>query len=98
MKSSIAIQVLPKVDSTKEVVRVVDKVIEYIASTGANYVVSPFETVVESDDFNLLMEIIKKSQEICLEEGAESVSSYVKIVHSGKDILTIDEKIEKYQK
>lgn len=98
MKSSIAIQVLPKAEDTKELVRIVDKVIEFIASTGANYVVSPFETVVESDDFNLLMDIIKKSQEICLNEGADSVSSYVKIVHSRKDILTIDEKIGKYQK
>lgn len=37
MKASVAIQVLPGVQDTKEVVRIVDEVIDYIASTGLHY-------------------------------------------------------------
>ena len=44
MKSSVAIQVLPAVDSDQEVCRIVDEVIAYIASTGLNYYVGPCET------------------------------------------------------
>lgn len=33
MKASVAIQVLPEADSTEKLVYIVDKVIEYIAST-----------------------------------------------------------------
>ncbi len=96
--ASIAIQVLPQVkdNDTKELLRIVDKVIDYIASTGLHHVVSPFETTVEGD-FDTLMQIIKRSQEICIEEGASQVSSYIKSVYAPKkEILTIDEKITKH--
>lgn len=97
VEASVAIQVLPKVGETKELVRIVDKVIEYIASTGLNYFVGPFETTVEGD-YDTLMEIVKKCQLICLREGAEGVSSYVKIALNPTGVLTIDEKTGKYQK
>lgn len=97
VEASVAIQVLPKVWETKELVRIVDKVIEYIASTGLNYFVGPFETTVEGD-YDALMEIVKKCQLICLSEGAEGVSSYVKIALNPTGVLTIDEKTGKYQK
>lgn len=97
--ASIAIQVLPKTEggSTEELLRIVDAVIAYIKSTGLHYVVSPFETTVEGD-FDTLMEIVRRSQEICITEGAYSVSSYVKIVYAPeRHILSIDEKISKHQ-
>lgn len=96
--ASIAIQVLPQVKKgeVKELIRIVDAVIAYIASTGLHYVVSPFETTVEGD-FDTLMQIVKRSQEICIEEGASQVSCYVKTVYAPeKEILTIDEKITKH--
>lgn len=96
--SSIAIQVLPKTidGSSAEVVRIVDEVIAYIASTGLHYVVGPFETTVEGD-FDTLMAIIKRSQEICIEAGATAVSAYVKTSYAPEqEILSIDEKIGKY--
>ena len=34
VEASVAIQVLPKVSETKETIRIVDKVIDYIKSTG----------------------------------------------------------------
>ncbi len=98
--SSIAIQVLPKTkDGSKaEVIRIVDEVIAYIASTGLHYVVSPFETTVEGD-FDTLMSIIKRSQEICIEAGATAVSAYIKTSYAPhEEILGIDEKIGKYSR
>lgn len=93
--TSIAIQVLPKVED-KELIRVVDKVIAYIKSTGFNVYVGPFETTVEGE-FEPLMEMIKQCQLICIEEGAPSVMSYVKISYKPEGgILTIDEKVTKH--
>jgi uncharacterized protein YqgV (UPF0045/DUF77 family) len=92
---SIAIQVLPKVEG-EEVIRVVDKVIEYIKSTGLNTFVSPFETTVEGE-FEELMEIIKECQLICIREGAPAVSSYIKIAYNPtKGVWSIDKKTKKH--
>ncbi len=97
MNSSIAIQVLPNVNGTDEVIRVVDKVIEYIKSTGLNYEVGPFETVIEGD-FDELMEIAKKCQEIASQDGSNSVATYIKMFyHPNGDLLTIEEKISKHK-
>ncbi|MCD8052947.1 MAG: thiamine-binding protein [Lachnospiraceae bacterium] len=97
MKASVAIQVLPKTDSDQETVRIVDEVIAYIASTGLNYYVGPFETTIEGDDYEQLMEIVKNCQLIALKAGCDKVSAYVKIVCRAEgDILTIDEKVGKY--
>jgi uncharacterized protein YqgV (UPF0045/DUF77 family) len=49
MNASVAIQVLPDVQNDEELVRIVDEVIAYIASTGYNYYVGPFETTIEGD-------------------------------------------------
>lgn len=98
MNTTIAIQVLPRVDNDAEVVRIVDKVIEYIASTGINYDVGPLETVLEGD-YEKLMEVIRVSNEIAIKEGAPSVSTYVKIIYSPKGkVLSIEEKTGKYRK
>ena len=48
MNASVAIQVLPTLPD-KELVPVVDKVIEYIQSQGLKTVVSPFETTIEGE-------------------------------------------------
>ena len=94
-EASIAIQCLPKVEG-EEVIRVVDKVIEYIKSTGLNTFVGPCETTVEGD-YDTLMDIVKECQLICIREGAPSVSSYVKIALNPKaGVWTIDKKTAKY--
>lgn len=95
VEASVAIQVLPKVNETEETVRIVDKVIEYIASKGFKYVVGPFETTIEGD-YDSLMDIVKECNKICISEGAPSVMSYVKISLSPKGVLTIGEKVDKY--
>ena len=96
MNASIAIQVLPKVDSDQEVIRVVDEVIAYIKSTGLNYYVGPCETSIEGD-YDELMDIVKECQKVAVKAGAKSVSAYVKINYRPEgEVLTIEEKVTKH--
>lgn len=96
MNASVAIQVLPKVNTDKEVIHVVDEVIEYIRSTGLPYYVGPCETAIEGE-YEELMEIIKQCQYIAVKAGAPAVSAYVKITYKPEGgVLTIDEKVTKH--
>lgn len=97
MKASIAIQVLPAVQDEKELVRIVDEVIAYIKSSGLRCHVGPFETTIEGESYDELMDIVKECQKVAVRAGAKSVSAYVKIVYRPEgEILTIDGKIGKY--
>ena len=97
MQASVAIQVLPGVDSTEEVVRIVDEVIDYIKSTGLNYYVGPFETTIEGESYDQLMDIVKECQHVAVRAGAPSVSAYVKIAYKPEGgVLTIDLKVTKH--
>jgi len=97
MKASIAIQVLPVAPNQEELIRIVDEVIAYIKSSGLHCHVGPFETTIEGDDYNQLMDIVKECQLVAIRAGAEKVSAYVKVVYRPEgEILTIDKKIKKY--
>jgi uncharacterized protein YqgV (UPF0045/DUF77 family) len=97
MTASIAIQVLPAVDSEEELIRIVDEVIDYIRSTGLNYYVGPFETTIEGDSYDQLMDIAKECQHVAVRAGAPSVSAYIKVVYRPEgEILTIDRKVTKH--
>ena len=99
MTASVAIQVLPDVKDTDELIRIVDKVIDYIASTGYNYYVGPFETTIEGDSYDELMEIVKNCQKVAIEACCPSVSAYVKICYKPEGgVLTIDKKVSKHHK
>ena len=99
MTSSIAIQVLPKVDSQEELIRIVDEVIAYIASTGLNYYVGPFETTIEGESYDELMTIATNCQKVAINAGCESVSAYIKVVYTPEgEVLTIDKKVSKHHK
>lgn len=96
MNASVAIQVLPKVETTKEVIAVVDEVIAYIKSTGLSNYVGPFETAIEGE-FEELMDIVKECQYIAIKAGCPSVMSYVKINFNPEGgVLTIDQKVTKH--
>ena len=98
MSASIAIQVLPQARNNNELCNIVDEVIAYIASTGLRYEVGPFETTIEGDSYDELMDIVKHCQHVAIAAGAPKVSVYVKIVYCPEgEILTIDEKIDKYK-
>ncbi|MCL2765403.1 MAG: thiamine-binding protein [Treponema sp.] len=95
-QASIAIQVLPKMAEGDDVLRIVDKVIGYIKSTGLKSVVGPFETVIEGD-FDMLMDIAKECQLICIREGAPSLLTYIKIAYNPNGgTWSIDEKTAKH--
>jgi uncharacterized protein YqgV (UPF0045/DUF77 family) len=97
MKASVAIQVLPAMENDDELVRVVDEVIDYIRSTGLNYYVGPFETAIEGEDYDQLMDIVKECQHIAIRAGAPKVSAYIKVVYEPEgEILTIDKKVTKH--
>lgn len=99
MSASIAIQVLPEAPNDKELCRIVDEVIAYIAGTGLSYEVGPFETTVEGESYDQLMDIVKECQHVAVRAGALKVSAYVKVVYRPEgDVLTIDQKIGKYQR
>ncbi|MFU0824412.1 thiamine-binding protein [Clostridium sp.] len=91
---NVSIQVLPVVEEDR-IYPVVDKVIEYIDSCGVKYEVGPMETTMEGD-LDKLLEIVKKAQDICVEEGAARVISIIKIDYK-KEGVTMEEKTYKYR-
>ena len=97
MVASVAIQTLPVAENDEELVRIVDEVIDYIKSTGLHYYVGPFETTIEGESYDQLMDIVKECQHVAIRAGAPSVSAYVKIVYRPEgEILTIDKKVTKH--
>ena len=97
MKASIAIQIVPNCQDDYETVRIVDEVIAYIRSTGLNYYVGPFETTIEGDNYDQLMDIVKECQHVAVRAGAPKVSAYIKVVYEPEgEILTIDQKVTKH--
>ncbi|WP_308588812.1 thiamine-binding protein [uncultured Oscillibacter sp.] len=97
MKASVAIQTLPAAESDQELVRIVDEVIAYIKSTGLHCSVGPFETTIEGEDYDQLMDIVKECQHVAIRAGAGKVSAYIKVVYQPEgDLLTIDKKVTKH--
>jgi len=98
MSASIAIQVLPKVETDGEVCRIVDDVIAYIHSTGLTYQVGAFETTIEGESYDQLMDIARECLKVAVRSGAPKVSAYIKAVYRPDgDILTIEQKTGKYR-
>ncbi len=91
---NVSLQVVPNVEE-KELYPAVDRVIEYIQSTGVKYEVGPMETTMEGELHELLA-IVEKAQEILTSNGATRIVSVVKIDYSPKGV-TMREKIEKYR-
>ncbi len=96
-KAAMAIQVLPTVTDREKLVEIVDAVIENIEKKGFNYEVSAFETTIDAD-LDSLLEIIKESAEICIEKGAPSLMSYIKLNYNPEGVMSIEEKTEKHKK
>jgi uncharacterized protein YqgV (UPF0045/DUF77 family) len=95
-KVNVALQVLP---SSKEIhpYKIVDAAIKIIEDSGIKYRVCPFETVMEGD-YDVIMDIVKKIQIECINSGADSMISNLKIqVDKYKDV-TIEDKTAKYDK
>ena len=99
MKASIAIQVLPSAKDQDELIRIVDEVIAFIKSSGLHCHVGPFETTIEGDSYDQLMDIVKECQHIAIRAGAPSVAAYVKVSYKPEgDVLTIEKKVTKHHR
>ena len=91
MKASIALQVLPLSQGIDRIA-IIDQVITYLQARSVTMVVTPFETVLEGE-FDELMRILKETLEVAGQE-ADNVFANVKI--NIGEILSIDDKLEKY--
>ena len=91
MKASIALQILPLSQGIDRIA-VIDQVIAYLQAQEVTMVVTPFETVLEGE-FDELMRILKEGLAVAGQE-ADNVFANVKI--NVGEILSIDEKLEKY--
>lgn len=92
---NVSLQVLPVVEDER-IYDVVDKVIEYISCCNVKYEVGPMETTMEGE-LELLLDIVRNAQDICVREGASRVVSIVKIDYKPEGV-TMHEKIGKYKR
>ena len=94
--ASIAFQIMPRTKDRKRAIAIIDKVIGVIKASGVSYEVGPMETTMEGD-LDTLLAIVRKSQDVAIEEGATQVFSNVKILHNPKGVMTINEKVTKHR-
>ena len=98
MSASIAIQILPKVDTDEEVCRIVDDVIAYIQSTGLTCQVGAFETAIEGESIDELMAVATECIKLAHRSGAPKVGACIKAVcRPDGALLTIGQKTGKYR-
>ncbi|MBO9154239.1 MTH1187 family thiamine-binding protein [Chitinophaga sp. GCM10012297] len=91
---NLALQILPQVPS-EQVYAVVDEAIAVIQQSGVKYRVCPFETVMEGP-YDQLMDIVKRTQEVCFKAGAGQLLVYIKIQNNSLGPVTIEDKTGKY--
>ena len=92
---NVAVQVLPSSPEV-EVYDMVDRAIAIIQESGVEYIVTPFETVMQGE-YNTLMEIVRMVQNACYLAGADKVLCYCKIQSMRDADVFIDDKIGKYK-
>lgn len=91
---NLGIQIIPK-SKTLDAYALVDKAIAVIQESGVKCLVTPFETVMEGPQ-SQLMEIAKKAQDSVLEAGADEVLVYYRMQIRKDQDVTMDEKLRKY--
>lgn len=90
----LSIQILPAVEQER-LYPVIDKVIDNIAASGFPYWVGPMETTIQGP-LSKLLEIVARSQEICVGEGAERIISNIKIDYKTRGVK-YEEKMARYR-
>ncbi len=90
---NVELQVIP--GGVDDVYGVVDSVISLIRESGVKYVVGPMGTTMEGE-LPVLLKIVEKAQQVCIDRGASRVLSVVKIDYKPEG-ATIEEKIGKYR-
>ncbi|AWW29735.1 thiamine-binding protein [Echinicola strongylocentroti] len=96
MKSiNLGLQIVPK-SSSLDTYSLVDKAIEVISNSGVKYEVTPFETVMEGPE-EQLMEIAKNAQQAVLDAGADEVLVYYRLQIRNSGDVTMGEKTDKHR-
>lgn len=93
---NLGIQIVPK-SKTEDAYVLVDKAIEVIQQSGVTYEVTPFETVMEGPE-DQLMAVARKAQEAVLDSGAEEILVYYRMQIRKEEEVTILEKTGKYKR
>ncbi|MFO7822558.1 MAG: thiamine-binding protein [Cyclobacterium sp.] len=87
---NLGIQIVPK-SKTLDSYPLVDKAIAVIAASGVKYEVTPFETVMEGPE-DQLMAIARKAQDAVLAAGADEILVYYRMqIRADRDV-SMDEK------
>jgi len=92
---NLGIQVVPK-SKTLDTYLLVDKAIDVIQQSGIKHVVTPFETVMEGTQEEL-MSIALKAQEAVLRAGAEEVLIYYRMQVRKDGNVSMEEKTFKFR-
>ncbi|MEK3889574.1 thiamine-binding protein [Bacillus sp. FSL K6-3431] len=89
----ISIQIIPKPKNGEDVYHYVDEAIKIIEDSGVKYQVSPLETTMEGELYEL-MNVIGKMNERMTEMGSSNVVSQVKILYqpTGVEMSRLTEK------
>ncbi len=86
---NLGIQIVPK-SKDLDSYWLVDQAIEVIQRSGVHYVVTPFETVMEGPQEEL-MEIARMAQEAVLAAGADEVLVYYRMqIRKDSDVYIVD--------
>lgn len=93
---NLGLQIVPK-SKTKDAYALVDKAIEVIQTSGIDYQVTPFETVMEGPQ-EQLMAIAQQAQEAVLQAGADEILVYYRMQIRKDGDVTMAEKTGKYKK
>jgi uncharacterized protein YqgV (UPF0045/DUF77 family) len=93
---NLAIQVLPLHLEQAEAYKIIDAAIAVINQSGLQYLVCPFETVIEGP-YDKVMAVVNDVQEACNKAGASSILINMKLHRSFSKDLAIDDKIGKYK-
>jgi uncharacterized protein YqgV (UPF0045/DUF77 family) len=93
---NLGLQIVPK-SKTIDTYSLVDEAIRIIQKSGVSYTVTPFETVMEGPQ-DQLMAIAKEAQDAVLAAGADEVLVYYRLqVRKGANV-TMEEKTGKFRK
>jgi uncharacterized protein YqgV (UPF0045/DUF77 family) len=93
---NLAVQLLPLHTTQEDAYRIIDIAIERIQNSGLQYVVCPFETVIEGP-YRQVMQLLDEIQEACFEAGGNAIIINMKLHRSASKDLYIDDKIGKYK-
>lgn len=92
---NLAIQILPLHADQPEAYHIIDAAIAVVQASGYNYVVCPFETVVEGP-YDKLMQLLADMQHACYDAGATALLVNMKL-HTARDKdMAIADKTGKY--